>query len=106
MGLQEDVPLRVEFQKWWTQLQGWNQNRMRQEILLFKVTKPKISSEVPGLEEGYSKVQFVFGRAGQDLEPLLSLKMEEMGWVLKIGAPPQSTKERKLSGLMKKIITK
>jgi hypothetical protein len=105
-ALEEEAPLKVEFKAWWQKMTGWSARQHLEEIPIFKVTKPRVSTDLDGFDNGYAKVQFCLGQSGKTLENLLVDKFEALGWLVKVGAPPQSTKERKLKSLVKKIMDK
>ena len=51
----------------------------------------------------YAKVRLTFGKKSEEFEQTLLAFFTEMGWQIKTGPAPQSTKERKVRALLKSI---
>ena len=92
---------REIFRNWWKEMTNWIELKLKQEIGIFKVTKPRVASSKVAIDN-YAKIQFAFGPASQELKHALLEIMTEMGWIVKAGAAPQSLSERKLRELVRK----
>jgi hypothetical protein len=86
---------------WWTEIHKLEAEDMAGEILVFQVNKPKIATKQENLGEAYAKMRIGLGPASSDFQEALVNHVKLLGWAVKNGPPPPSTKERRVRALMK-----
>ena len=85
-------------------MQGWDEAKLQKEVMIFRVSKPKVASKTPGLPEGgdYAKIQATVGPETRLIMEEVLIHLEMMhGWQQKVGTAPQSQKERKVVDIIK-----
>jgi len=100
--LDKQHPMRDDLANWWAMVSGLDETMTKNEIRIFSVTKPKIMSKNDKIPN-YAKVRLTFGKKSEEFEQTLLAFFTEMGWQIKTGPAPQSTKERKVRALLKSI---
>ena len=98
--LKEGHKFKEVIATWWQMIQGMESDEMLPEILIFQATKPRISSVVEGME-AYAKIRIALGPKSLEFQEELVEFMKEIGWKVKHGPPPASTKERVVRNLAK-----
>ena len=101
--LAADHPLKAIIVDWWRLMRTWTPDKLAEQLMIFKLTKPRVASKVDGLAT-YAKLQIAFHKDSQEVALRLVQFMEEQGAVVKVGTAPQSTKERKVRDLLGKMI--
>ena len=100
--LDKEHPMREDMMKWWNMINGLDETAIKKEIRIVQVSKPKIQSKNDKIPN-YAKVRLALGKRSEDFEETLLGFFTEMGWQIKTGPAPQSTKERKVRALVKAI---
>ena len=102
--LADDHRLKKPMEEWWTKMQGWDEATLQKEVMIFRVSKPKVASKTPGLPGGgdYAKVQVTVGPETRAMMEEVLIHMELLhGWQQKVGTAPKSQKERKVIDVIK-----
>ena len=103
--LAADHPLKAIIMDWWKSVRPWTPDKLAEQLMNFKLTKPRVASKVDGLAT-YAKLQIAFHKDSQEVALRLVQFMEEQGAILKVGTAPQTTKGRKVRDLLGKMINK